>query len=247
MSTFALFLSIKSITLFTIPNIITLLNLLLGCVSVAFVALGDMDTAFWCIVAAAVCDFLDGFAARLLKAYSNIGKQLDSLADVISFGFAPAFMLYAGIEISIDGNFSSIYAMPAFLLTAFSALRLAKFNIDERQTTSFIGLPTPANGLFFSTLALSLANKELTLFNYWVLIGIIILFSYLLICELPMFSLKMKGFSLKKYWAQYTFLAIAIILLPLWKIQGVAVIIGVYIFMSLALAVLKKLTLHNTN
>jgi CDP-diacylglycerol--serine O-phosphatidyltransferase len=228
--------------LFTIPNILTLVNLLLGCVSVTFAVQGNLTLALGCIVGAAVCDFLDGFAARLLHRYSDIGKQLDSLADLISFGFAPAFMLFMAIKNDTSINVPALCTFFPFLLVAFSALRLAKFNIDERQTSSFIGLPTPANGLFFSTLAILYVQQGLPL---WFAAGLVAVFSYLLISEIPMFSLKMRGFSFKKYGLQYAFLVIAVSLLTLWGIGIISIIcvpliIITYISMSFISAIYNK-------
>jgi CDP-diacylglycerol--serine O-phosphatidyltransferase len=224
--------------MFSIPNIITSLNLLLGCASAACAVNGNMAAAFWCVVAAAIADFLDGFAARLLRQYSEIGKQLDSLADVVSFGFAPAFMLYMAAK---SAAFSVVELYP-FLLTAFSALRLAKFNIDQRQTTSFIGLPTPANGLFFSALALMIVEeKNISQWNILAMMLLVLAFCYLLICELPMFSLKMKGFSLKKYGIRYVFLVISLLVLILFQVKGIPIIVGLYIMMSLILALFNKI------
>ncbi|GHT67614.1 CDP-diacylglycerol--serine O-phosphatidyltransferase [Bacteroidia bacterium] len=240
--------------LFTVPNIITSLNALFGCLSVTFAATGRLDIAFLCIIIAAVCDFFDGFAARLLHSYSAIGKELDSLADMISFGVAPAFMLFMVIKdmsstlscsLQSDCGFAYIiWALP-FLLTVFSALRLAKFNVDERQTASFIGLPTPANALFFSTLALLYDTQQLPItLNIWWILALVVLFSYLLISEIPMFSLKIKDFSIKKYSIQIIFLVIAIILLTLWKIKTIPLIILWYIVLSIGVAVYNKIKIN---
>ena len=135
--------------LFTFPNILTLCNLLSGCAAVIFaLCINDLEQAFWCVLVAAVFDFLDGFAARLMEVSSPVGKELDSLADMISFGLAPASILYS-IYVATGGDELSGFAV--FILVAFSALRLAKFNLDERQATEFIGLPTPACAMFFAS------------------------------------------------------------------------------------------------
>jgi CDP-diacylglycerol--serine O-phosphatidyltransferase len=240
--------------LFTIPNIITSLNALFGCLSVAFAATGRLDIAFVCIIIAAVCDFFDGFAARLLRSYSAIGKELDSLADVISFGLAPAFMLFVAINgmsstlscsLQSDCGLACIICALPFLLTVFSALRLAKFNVDERQTTSFIGLPTPANALFFSTLALLYDTQQLPItLNIWWILALVVVFSYLLISEIPMFSLKIKSFSIKKHKIQIIFLVIAIILLTLYQIKAIPLIILWYIVLSIGVAVYNKIKIN---
>ncbi len=199
------------IRLFTIPNFITCLNLLSGCVGIVFALSGNLNVAMLCILMSAVFDFLDGFVARLLGSFSLVGKQLDSLADIVSFGTLPAVMLFsvlqnliANCEMSFYGMY--IVAFSPFLLTAFSALRLAKFNVDERQTESFMGLPTPANALFISSF--SIIYTQLTL-PVWVVVLAIALFCYLLIAEIPMFSLKIKDFSIKKYAIQLAFVALS--------------------------------------
>ena len=148
--------------LFTFPNILTLCNLLSGCAAVIFaLCINDLELAFWCVLVAAVFDFLDGFFARLLEISSPVGKELDSLADMISFGLAPASILYS-IYVATGGDELSGFVV--FILVAFSALRLAKFNLDERQTSEFIGLPTPASncGLIRHTTSPPLFNRFLT-------------------------------------------------------------------------------------
>ena len=153
-----------------IPNSITCCNLLSGCISILLMCNGCALAAGIMIFVAAIFDFFDGFAARLLKAYSPLGAQLDSLSDVVSFGVAPAFIIYHylnnAVETSSILNFEiagfNIVPMAAFFLAVFAELRLAKFNIDDRQTTSFIGLPTPAMGLFVASLPFALKNESLT-------------------------------------------------------------------------------------
>ena len=162
------------------------------------------------IFLAAVFDFFDGFAARLLKAYSPLGAQLDSLSDVVSFGVAPSFIMYHYLsQLPIANSFSleiagfNILPFLAFLLAVFAELRLAKFNIDDRQTTSFIGLPTPAMGLFVASLPFTLQNEKLAFMannmsNPYFLIAIVVIFSYLMISEIPFFSLKIKNLRFKE-------------------------------------------------
>ena len=162
------------------------------------------------IFLAAVFDFFDGFAARLLKAYSPLGAQLDSLSDVVSFGVAPSFIMYHYLsQLPIANSFSleiagfNILPFLAFLLAVFAELRLAKFNIDDRQTTSFIGLPTPAMGLFVASLPFTLQNEKLAFMannmsNPYFLIAIVGIFSYLMISEIPFFSLKIKNLRFKE-------------------------------------------------
>ena len=162
------------------------------------------------IFAAAVFDFFDGFAARLLKAYSPLGAQLDSLSDVVSFGVAPSFIMYHYLNqqpttnsLSLEISGFNIIPFAAFFLAIFAELRLAKFNIDDRQTTSFIGLPTPAMGLFVASLPFTLRNDSLAFMannmtNIYFLLAIVVIFSYLMISEIPFFSLKIKNLKFKE-------------------------------------------------
>ena len=199
-----------------IPNTITCCNLLSGCIATMYAFEGMYPFAFAFIIAGAVFDFFDGLTARALKVSSPIGKELDSLADVVTFGFAPAAMVFSWLRECADTHLDMLpaFAMPflAFLLVAFSALRLAKFNVDERQTSSFIGLPTPANALFWGALVL--------------------LFSYLLVAEIPMFSLKFKSLGWKANRIAYTFLLVSLVLLILLGLNGLSAVIGWYIILS---------------
>ena len=186
-----------------IPNTITCLNLVSGCIASVMAFEGNLLFALLWIVAAAVFDFFDGLAARALKAYSPMGKELDSLADVVSFGVAPGMILFTSLRIwassSSAGCLSEYIPYIAFVVPAFSGLRLAKFNIDERQTTSFIGLPVPAHALLWSSAAYSLQEWLLS-GQTWVVVVMIAAFcatSYLLVSEVPMFSLKIKSLSWK--------------------------------------------------
>lgn len=188
-----------------IPNSITCCNLLSGCISIALMCNGYAIAAGVMIFIAAVFDFCDGFAARLLKAYSPLGAQLDSLSDVISFGVAPSFIIYHYLNqvASLDIMGFNIFPFMAFFLAVFAALRLAKFNIDDRQTTSFIGLPTPAMGIFVAALPFVLRNESLALIrnmiiNPYFLTALIVVFCYLMISEIPFFSLKIKNLNFKK-------------------------------------------------
>lgn len=229
-----------------IPNGITCCNLLCGCVAVLCAHNGFwMDAAIY-ILLGAIFDFFDGFAARLLKVSSPMGKELDSLADVITFGLAPAVLVMELMQWLMrecgpeQVAYSGLYALPALLIAAFSALRLAKFNIDERQTTSFIGLPTPANALFWSALALSLrqggwlVDFPLLAENLWwmVLVGIA-LSCWLLVSEIPMFALKFKHFGWKGNELRYGFILLSLVLLLWLGIAGFSAIIVLYILTSL--------------
>jgi CDP-diacylglycerol--serine O-phosphatidyltransferase len=215
-----------------IPNFITSLNLFTGCVAVWFAFNGNYESAFLAILVAAVFDFFDGFAARMLKAYSPMGKELDSLADVISFGVAPGVIVFSMLS---DSGINEWLPFFAFLIPVFSGLRLAKFNIDERQSTSFIGLPTPANAIFLGGLAFSYSDLLIT--NVWVLIVITLLFSYLLVAEIPMFALKFKNASWNDNKIQYFFLIVCFILLGLFQQNAFAPIIGWYILLSVINAI----------
>jgi len=231
-----------------IPNFVTLLNLLSGCIAIVFIFEDQLAIASYLIVLAAVFDFLDGFFARLLKAQSPIGKDLDSLADVVSFGLVPGLILFKLIGysggISINTGFISLVPFISFLIPMFSALRLAIFNNDIRQTDVFIGLPTPANALLISSFPLIL-NQQTTLvgidilsiqllfLNTWFLIAITILLSYLLIAEIQLLSLKFKTFDWKENKNRYIFLGISCIILILLFYVAIPIIIILYILISL--------------
>ena len=226
-----------NIRLFTLPNMLTLANLVAGSVAVvAALQWHDYTLSLWLIVAAAVCDFFDGFVARLLKQQSPLGVQLDSLADDISFGLAPALVMfdsYLGAE--------SLYGMPASLsdslsyvvliIAAFSALRLAKFNIDDTQTTEFVGLPTPANALMLMSLAVLAQQGEVVLYREHILV-IAIAASLLLVSPIRMFALKFKGFGFKGNELRYGFILLSAAIIICLPTYSVLVIIVLYIALS---------------
>ena len=217
---------------------ITCCNLLSGCVAAVFAFEGVYTVAFACIIMGAVFDFFDGLTARALKVSSPIGKELDSLADVITFGLAPATMAYSWLcecaSAHLDMLVASAMPFAAFLLVAFSALRLAKFNVDERQTSSFIGLPTPANALFWGGLVIGSHDVVVAQPYGWVLVLVLILlFSWLLVAEIPMFSLKFKNLSWKSNRIAYTFLLVSLVLLVVLGWGGLSAVIGWYIILSL--------------
>ncbi len=197
-----------------IPNTITSMNLFCGIIGVIFALEHNFEYSFYLMLAAAVFDFFDGLSARALKAYSNIGKELDSLADDVSFGVLPAVMLYSYSASNFNRNISYI----CLILAVFTALRLAKFNIDERQSSSFLGLPSPASALFCSSLIYSLSLHTTTNLNYifssqYSFIILAIILSLLLVSEIPMFSLKLGGHSSRNYKIKvYGFLIISAIL-----------------------------------
>lgn len=221
-----------------IPNTITCCNLLSGCVAAVYAFQGVYTFAFAFIIAGAVFDFFDGLSARALKVSSPIGKELDSLADVITFGFAPATMVNSWLCECVDAHLdmSIAFAMPftAFLLVAFSALRLAKFNVDERQTCSFIGLPTPANALFWGALVIGSHDTIVDNPYGWILvIALVLLFSWLLVAEIPMFSLKFKNLTWKSNRIVYIFLLVSLVLLAWLGLNGLSAVIGWYIILSI--------------
>lgn len=215
-----------------IPNSITCCNLLCGCVATHFALQGNIGTAFAMIVAGAVFDFFDGFAARLLHVSSPVGKELDSLADVVTFGVAPSGIIFTLIGLT-GGPEALQYG--AFLVAAFSALRLAKFNLDERQTMGFIGLPTPANALFWASLALWMRDAGITGdVPLYILCAGVLLSCWLLVSEIPMFALKFKHFGIKGNELRYSFIAVSAALLALLQLNGFAIIIPLYIVVSAA-------------
>jgi CDP-diacylglycerol--serine O-phosphatidyltransferase len=222
-----------------IPNTITCCNLISGCVATYFAFLGDFEMALLFIVIGAVFDFFDGMSARLLGVSSPIGKELDSLADDITFGFAPSAIVFS----YICTFHNDIFVLPflAFVMAAFSALRLAKFNLDERQALGFIGLPTPANALFWGSLVLGLQQNDITFEGMeWVILLGTFVSCYLLIAEIPMFALKFKHWGWKGNEIKYIFVISCIPLLLLFGVfSGIAFIIVWYIVLS-KIAVLTK-------
>ena len=221
-----------------IPNTITCLNLISGCIATYWAFQGDYRMALLFIIIGAVFDFFDGMVARLLHVSSPIGKELDSLADDITFGFAPSAIIFSYLNESCAAANStlctlhSILPFVAFILAAFSALRLAKFNLDERQALGFIGLPTPANALFWGALIVGAGDWISTLpyAPYLILLGTFIS-CYLLIAEIPMFALKFKHWGWKGNEIKYIFLLTCIPMLFL-GIFGLAAIIAWYVILS---------------
>lgn len=218
-----------------IPNFITTLNLFSGSIAVYFAFQGDYHISFFAIVLAAVFDFMDGFAARLLKAYSPMGKELDSLADVISFGMAPGAIAFSMLEQSALPGW---IRFAAFIIPVFSALRLAKFNIDERQSESFIGMPTPANALFW--IGISYSFSEFMIANPWLILLAIVVMSLFLVAEIPMLALKFKGLEWITNQTRFVFLAGSIMLIILFQMQACWMIIVWYIIASVLLPLLDK-------
>ncbi|MGL5261035.1 MAG: CDP-diacylglycerol--serine O-phosphatidyltransferase [Bacteroides sp.] len=222
-----------------IPNTVTCLNLFSGCVACVMAFEAKYDLALGFIVLSAIFDFFDGMLARLLHVSSPIGKELDSLADDISFGLAPALILFSFLkeEALVYPEFLEVardyIPYTAFFIAVFSALRLAKFNVDERQASSFIGLPTPANALFWGSLIVGAGDLLLMHINALILIALILLFSWLLVAEIPMFALKLKDLSWKNNRVRYVFILVSIPLLLIFKLSGIAAVIDWYILLSL--------------
>lgn len=245
-----------------IPNLFTLLNLIFGCIAIVFILqTGESivllqqegftevnlpEKITWgCffIFAAGAVDFLDGFVARLFKATSGMGKQLDSLSDMVSFGVAPGLILYQLLRISYaqeeNGlDISMAWLLPAFLIPATAAWRLAKFNLDDQQQVSFKGVPTPAVGLIIASFPLIIhfqtLNLQFVFINKWLLYAIILLLSYLMISNLPLMSMKTTDLSLKNNLARYILLALGIIAAISLKWLAVPVIFILYVVISLA-------------
>jgi CDP-diacylglycerol---serine O-phosphatidyltransferase len=246
----------------TIPNLFTLLNLFFGCCAIVFTLQNGIDHAFdgegeyfvrfpeqlalasLFIGISAVVDFLDGFVARMFKATSEMGKQLDSLADVVSFGVAPGLIVYQFLRLSLaqqeDGLDASIgWLLPAFIIPCAAAWRLAKFNIDASQQYGFKGMPTPAAGLLIASLPLiyfygnqSAVNQVLA--NKWALYGIIVIVTYLMVSNIPLLALKFKDFSLKGNLPKIILLLAAVLGAVLLKWLAVPVVFILYIIVSLA-------------
>ncbi|MBS3768657.1 MAG: CDP-alcohol phosphatidyltransferase family protein [Bacteroidales bacterium] len=231
-----------------IPNIITLLNLLFGCLSIAWASHHYFGIAAIFIFLAAIMDFLDGLAANLLKAHSRIGTQLDSLADMVSFGVAPAFLVFINVLLmfssslgshplsSLSWNFGILIFLP-FILSIFAGLRLAKFNIDTRQKAHFIGLPTPAMALFFASAVYLFQTTEIQIFYevmntifFWD--GFAILFSILMVSEIKMISLKFRNVRWTDNQFQYLFIGISVILLVSLQAMSIPIIILMYVIFS---------------
>lgn len=229
--------NINKIRLFTVPNMLTLGNLVAGAMAIVF-ALREhaYDLSLMLIIIAAVCDFLDGFAARLLKQQSPLGVQLDSLADDISFGLAPAVVMY-----DLYGQSTSLYSLPVgvmsslgylcFIIAAFSALRLAKFNIDTTQSAEFEGLPTPANALMLMSLAAMSLCGDVVLYQEQILL-ISVAASFLLISPIRMFALKFKSFKLADNKLRYGFILASLLLIIFLTEYSIVAIIVLYIVLS---------------
>lgn len=230
-----------------IPNLITLLNLISGAIGLLLVFEGEIIGACFTIYIAAIFDFFDGFVARLLKTSSEMGKSLDSLADVISFGLLPSAIIFSIIQQIIlqtnplhtiaNASFIEISLLASSLfIVAFSALRLANFNVDERQKDGFIGLPTPANAILISSFPFIIAQSGTVasdlLLHLYVIIPLTLVLSFLLVAEIPMMSFKFTNYKLRENIYRYLLVLIAVVCVFLWGVISVPIIFVFYILFS---------------
>ena len=223
----------NKLKLFTLPNIVTIANLACGFVGIQQAFEGNLQNASYCIYLAAIFDFLDGFVARLFKSTSELGKQLDSLCDVVSFGVLPGFMVFS---LLVD------YKWVAIIIPLFSALRLAKFNVDERQSESFRGVPTPMNALFISSLTFILNGNIVSPEINGVLIALVVFSSFMLIIEMPLIALKFSTFAFKENIYKYLLLFLSLVFVVLLKWDSFVFIYFTYLLFSLLQNIKPKLS-----
>lgn len=233
-----------------IPNSFTSANLLCGCFGITFAFNGQLEFTALLVLLAAAFDFFDGFTARMLKAYSDIGKELDSLADLVSFGMVPGFIVYHLLNPELSQSMNALVSSNpvalnlryvAFLIPVFSALRLAKFNVDTRQSDSFIGVPTPANAMLFASFPLILiaqpfisnVNFSAEITNVYFLLGLTLVMCYLMVSELPLISFKFKNFGWKGNEPRYVLLIISIASIVFLQFMAIPIIILLYILISI--------------
>ncbi len=238
-----------------IPNFITSLNLVSGSIAIIFAIDGHLVWAAIFICAAAVFDFLDGMVARLLKAYSDVGKELDSLADVVSFGVAPGAILFTLLEFSLFGKndpiheisgkwFEWLILFSAFLLPVFGAIRLARFNTNTSDENFFRGLPIPANGVFWAAMGLMLQSPKYAdllpmVYTTKNLVILSIFMSGMMVIHMPMFSMKPKSLRLNENWYRYLFLGLSALIVIFFNIYGMALIVFLYILLNAIFYLLK--------
>ena len=220
-----------------LPNAITCANLFSGCIGIVLAFKGELIAAAYAIFLSAIFDFFDGLASRVLKSFSGIGKDLDSLADMVSFGVLPAVIMYQlFLQARQIDNVSPWLNFIAFLIPVFSALRLAKFNVDTRQAENFIGMPTPANAILIASFPIIIGhhNRYYTpyLLNPYVLSCFVIVMCALLVLEMPMMSLKFKNKDFNKNIYRYLLLLFSAILILFFKFAAVPVVILIYIILS---------------
>ena len=229
-----------------IPNTITLINLFCGCSALVSVLYGQFVTAFWFLFAGGWADYFDGMVARWLQVKSPLGKELDSMADMVSFGVVPGAIFYMLLNVGLstttelNNTFTTInwLALPGFLVSVFAGLRLARFNLDERQTDDFIGLATPSMTVFVTGLMLIYYNNSFNLgswvTNPYFLYPCIAFLSYMMVAELPMFSFKFKGFKWKGNELRFSFIAISLLLMIFLQEASFSFIILTYILLAFA-------------
>lgn len=227
-----------------IPNLVTLGNLACGCMGIMFAFTGKVELAAYMVFLGAAFDFADGFVARALKVSSELGKQLDSLSDDVTFGVLPASLLVVLMTSNAPAEWYQI--APLYIVALAAAYRLAKFNISEEQSTSFIGMPSPANGIFFAALALGVTQQQFPqalldiLAQPYTLYILAVVFAYLMISPLPMFAMKVKSYGWKGNEFRYILIVSAVVLTILFKFAGVALTIVAYILLSIIEKTVRK-------
>lgn len=237
-----------------LPNALTLLNLFLGCIAIVFAFDAQLHIAAILVIFSTFLDFMDGFTARLFKAYSAMGKELDSLADLVSFGVAPSVVAFVYLEKIAPPDSITFYgfnliSFSGFIIAVFSALRLAMFNTDTKQTEKFYGLPTPANALFFVSIPLVLFFDDGSSFSYFLfysitnnhfyLLAVILVFSLLTVLPIPLLSLKFKNFSFSGNSERYVFIVVSLLLFILMGVSALPFVIIGYILISILFNLLK--------
>lgn len=228
-----------------IPNLFTMLNLFCGCVALVMASKEDYYMAFWLVCLGIFFDFFDGFFARKFGVAGPLGVQLDSLADMITSGVVPAYVVFKMMSHADCFGAESYFPYLGFVIALGACYRLAKFNIDTRQSDSFIGLPTPANSLFFTSLPLiNLSfyddNFSGMMYSKWLLVFLVFLSAYVMNAEIPLFSLKIKNFSFAQYKLQIFFLILSVILIATLKIVAVPLIILIYVLLSVMNNIVTK-------
>lgn len=219
-----------------LPNLITCCNVICGSIGIIFIFRDNLLWATYMVWAGAFFDFFDGMVARLVKASSAIGKELDSLADMVTFGALPGFFIF-----SLIGQQDENLAYAGILIIAFSALRLAKFNVDTRQSENFIGLPTPANTIFITSLPFLARIETFSFITDTIpLIVISVVFSLLLVAEIPLISLKFKDFSWSKNKFRFILIASAIIMLVFFGVNALSLVVIIYLIISLLWNLIEK-------
>ena len=225
---------------FTIPNLLTLSNLFCGALAVVSALEGDLVRVFWLVMLSAVCDFLDGFAARLLNQYSALGVQLDSLADMVSFGLVPSTVVFSILRTLGFGGECGAWCYVAFIVVLFSALRLARFNIDDSQHEEFLGLPTPACALFFVATGWLFDKGMLTGIDVvWYAVAAVVMAS-MLIVPVRMFSFKIKSFGWRGNEVRFSFVILSAVAVAVWQVKAVPCVIVAYVLVSLCRHMLGK-------